>query len=442
MKKYDVIVIGAGLGGLTAALFLASKGLDVAIIEKENYVGGRASSVKHKGFIMDRGAVYLLLVGRYLKTCLARGCIPSTDMIPTDKHTIYIKNGNKISLNFTTAPSLLNSFLKFNLIPKREKFRLSTLRFFYLCLTAFREIKIDYSNWKKYNLMNARDYLSNYFSEKTIDDVFEPPSRTFLLAPLKEVSSAMFFILLGCLLDPKNNLYHPRGGIGNISDCLHKKVLMHEVKVFRAKVTSIQKKNSFIIKCSNGKKYFSRAVVSDIPTTELSKITPLLKKSKDLNRIKYVSNICINIALKKPLNKLKSNHIVFVLDKGTPIVFVGECTSKNKCLAPSGKGLLYTLCSPSFSARYIKKDEKIIMEKIENKLRQHFKDYDQKYLFHKIFKWENALPLLNEDYFDRLGQVTTDVDGLFICGDCVYIGLDGVTKSGIDAAEGCMAFLL
>jgi len=46
MARYDVVVIGAGLGGLTAGAILARAGRKVLIIERSNSVGGAASSYK------------------------------------------------------------------------------------------------------------------------------------------------------------------------------------------------------------------------------------------------------------------------------------------------------------------------------------------------------------------------------------------------------------
>jgi len=37
---YDVVVIGAGAGGMTAAAVAASEGLSVLLIEKTEFVGG------------------------------------------------------------------------------------------------------------------------------------------------------------------------------------------------------------------------------------------------------------------------------------------------------------------------------------------------------------------------------------------------------------------
>ena len=46
MARYDVVVIGAGLGGLTAGASLARAGRKVLVIERSNSVGGAASSYK------------------------------------------------------------------------------------------------------------------------------------------------------------------------------------------------------------------------------------------------------------------------------------------------------------------------------------------------------------------------------------------------------------
>src|SRR5664279_4626474 len=46
MARYDIVVIGAGLGGLTAGAILARAGRKVLVIERSNSVGGAASSYK------------------------------------------------------------------------------------------------------------------------------------------------------------------------------------------------------------------------------------------------------------------------------------------------------------------------------------------------------------------------------------------------------------
>jgi len=51
MKTYDAIIIGAGHNGLTNAAYLARAGLDVLVVEKNEYIGGAAVSRElHDGF--------------------------------------------------------------------------------------------------------------------------------------------------------------------------------------------------------------------------------------------------------------------------------------------------------------------------------------------------------------------------------------------------------
>ena len=44
MKTYDAIVIGAGHNGLVNACYLAKAGLDVLVLERNDYIGGAAVS--------------------------------------------------------------------------------------------------------------------------------------------------------------------------------------------------------------------------------------------------------------------------------------------------------------------------------------------------------------------------------------------------------------
>ena len=51
MKQYDAIVIGAGHNGLTNATYLARAGLDVIVVEKNDYIGGAAVTREmHEGW--------------------------------------------------------------------------------------------------------------------------------------------------------------------------------------------------------------------------------------------------------------------------------------------------------------------------------------------------------------------------------------------------------
>lgn len=53
--NYDCIVIGSGLGGLTAGAKLAKSGKKVLLIEQHDRVGGSATTFKRKGFTLEVG---------------------------------------------------------------------------------------------------------------------------------------------------------------------------------------------------------------------------------------------------------------------------------------------------------------------------------------------------------------------------------------------------
>ena len=56
---YDVIVVGAGMGGMTAASLLAKRGLSVLMIEQQNKPGGACTSFKREDHVFDVGAAML-----------------------------------------------------------------------------------------------------------------------------------------------------------------------------------------------------------------------------------------------------------------------------------------------------------------------------------------------------------------------------------------------
>ena len=58
MKRTKIVIIGSGFSSLSASCYLANKGFDVTVLEKNKTVGGRARQLKKDGFTFDIGPTF------------------------------------------------------------------------------------------------------------------------------------------------------------------------------------------------------------------------------------------------------------------------------------------------------------------------------------------------------------------------------------------------
>ncbi|MEY5011764.1 MAG: phytoene dehydrogenase, partial [Verrucomicrobiota bacterium] len=80
----DVVVIGAGLGGLSAAAHLSRQGHRVSVVERERIPGGRAGMIAEHGFRLDNGPTVLTMPGLLADAFSAAGA-DMADFITIDK---------------------------------------------------------------------------------------------------------------------------------------------------------------------------------------------------------------------------------------------------------------------------------------------------------------------------------------------------------------------
>ena len=59
MEKYDVVIIGAGLGGLQCAYILAKSGMKVCVLEQNHVIGGCIQNFVRRSVKFDTGFHYI-----------------------------------------------------------------------------------------------------------------------------------------------------------------------------------------------------------------------------------------------------------------------------------------------------------------------------------------------------------------------------------------------
>ncbi len=80
MRRKRIAIVGGGIGGLTAALLLSQRDIEITIFEKSDRLGGRIAFEEHDGVTIDQGPTIVLLP-EMLHSIMEEGGI-SRDRLP------------------------------------------------------------------------------------------------------------------------------------------------------------------------------------------------------------------------------------------------------------------------------------------------------------------------------------------------------------------------
>jgi phytoene desaturase len=120
-----VLIIGSGLGGLSTALRLSTKGYDVTILEKHSKAGGRLNQLKLDGFTFDVGPSFMSMsyeLEELFKSCNIKNPIKLTELDPL--YNVYFEGNPKPYKIWKTLDNLEKEFkdIEPNLAAKVEKY--------------------------------------------------------------------------------------------------------------------------------------------------------------------------------------------------------------------------------------------------------------------------------------------------------------------------------
>ncbi|MBN2039881.1 MAG: phytoene desaturase [Spirochaetes bacterium] len=100
MSDYDVVVIGAGCGGLGIGALLSHQGRKVLVVEQSNLIGGCCSTFEQKGYRIDLGAS-IIEFPQVIDWCFKRmgtSFFDEVDLVPVDPtFSAMLSDGTKVT---------------------------------------------------------------------------------------------------------------------------------------------------------------------------------------------------------------------------------------------------------------------------------------------------------------------------------------------------------
>jgi phytoene desaturase len=228
LSDKHVVVIGAGPGGLAAAMQLAYAGVRVTLLESRDVVGGRTSAIERDGFRFDCGPTFFLYprvleeifrsVGKEL-----RDEVPMKRLDPQYRLTFgeggqldctpdLEKMDRQIAAFSPSDVGKLKRYMDDNRV-KLEKFRPILERPFSSIFDLMRPSLIGAAR-HVHPLRSLGDELSRYFSDPRLVIAFAFQSKYLGMSPFQ--CPSLFSIL--SYLEYEYGVHHPIGGCSRISE--------------------------------------------------------------------------------------------------------------------------------------------------------------------------------------------------------------------------------
>ncbi len=229
MKKKHIAIVGAGPGGLTAAMILANRGFRVSVFEAQHQVGGRNGAFKLGPYTFDIGPTFLMLKPILDEVFEEAGAVcdelmdmrklePMYRLQFKDKFIEPTNGVDKMKAEIARVfPGREDAYAGFFV---REKKRFDAL---YPCLQK------SYHTWRSFlspHLIKAvphlaigkslYDVMANNFHEEELALSFTFQAKYLGMSPWE--CPGLFAIIP--YIEHAFGIYHPIGGLSRISDAM------------------------------------------------------------------------------------------------------------------------------------------------------------------------------------------------------------------------------
>ena len=433
-KKYDVIIIGAGLAGLTSALKLSKDNKKILLIEKENYLGGRASSWNSNNLFIEAGFHKHIGFYKELPNVLYESNVNLNDIVTWENEVEIILN-KKEKIIFGIDPICHPIIFIKDLLGNNEiltlKDKLSLSKFF---LIGFKEYLLRPQSLDRYSI---KEYANKLNIEKNvIDTIIKSLSTGIFFLPIENYSAKLFF---GLFYPGIFNIHKIRIGAYNngMSEILAKpisKTIIENNGIIKNNtiVTSLIEKNGKIIGIKTEKeKIYSKLTIL---ATDIGNTKKILKNIKHpyINKILNIPTISVitaHIELKNPAMKL--DRTTFTPKLNMIVSFSEESRTTFK----KSSGRLSIILKSTKEINSLSDEE--IIKRIIKELKSINIKIEKEILKYRIVRHIDKFYNFSPNNDKKRPKTKTPIKGLILAGDYtkqnLYSTMEGAVISGINA---------
>ncbi|GAB3959258.1 NAD(P)/FAD-dependent oxidoreductase [Spirosoma harenae] len=413
-----VIIIGAGIAGLTCAVYLKQAGIYALLLEASDAVGGRVRTDQVDGFLLDRGFQILLTAYPEAQRLLNYSAL---DLHVFRSGALIRDQTDWLTLrNPLQEPSALFETLTSSVGTLGDKIRIAEL------MRQTQSLSIN--ELFHQTPTTTQTFLKEFgFSDQIIDRFFRPFFGGVFLENHLNTSSNFFEFCFRMFF--KGEAAIPVKGIGAIADQLAAQLTPGQIWL-NSPVRQLEGKT---VQLDSGKTLTANAVVLAVDGIQAA----ALRKSSGLNDSALPSfnqTICTYFAApKSPSSENAQKLLILNTNRNSVVHHLAVLSDVSPSYAPAGQSLI------SVSTQGIESlNEAKLTEQICQELTGWFGDTVAQWQHLKTYKIPNALPTYSpEQSGDGLHRQPLQLtDYLYQCGDqTAYPSLNAAMQTGREVAE-------